>query len=112
MDKCKDNGDNIWKTVDIKGHKDLSTTRPLLQVTCNKLNQDIWVDLYAKCLDDPFRVITYAKRNNLLRNDNFSHLTKIRFGNLCSIINEVKKVIENPNPTRYKFSIEVPKGII
>jgi hypothetical protein len=70
-----------------------------------------WVNYFALSLSNPKPIISFARNNNLLDKMPFCHLTQYCRSNTAVDIARVLKVSTSPAGIKYKFGIQVPKGI-
>jgi hypothetical protein len=70
-----------------------------------------WVNYFALSLSNPKPIISFARNNNLLDKMPFCHLTKYCRSNTAVDIARILKVPTGPAGIKYKFGIQVPKGI-
>jgi hypothetical protein len=99
VDYCKEKGD-----VNSSNHKCL--------VEWNDVNKnESWVNYFALSLSNPKPIISFARNNNLLDKMPFCHLTQYCRSNMAVDIAKILKVSTSPAGIKYKFGIQVPKGI-
>jgi hypothetical protein len=72
---------------------------------------ELWVNSFALSLSNPKLIISFARGNNLLGKMAFCHLTQYYRSNMAVDIAWVLKVSTSPAGIKYKFGIQVPKGI-
>jgi hypothetical protein len=72
-----------------------------------------WVndDFFALSLSNPKPIISFARNNNLLDKMPFCHLTQHCRSNTAVDIARILKVSRISAGIKYKFDIQVPKGI-
>jgi hypothetical protein len=70
-----------------------------------------WVNYFASCLSNPKPIISFARNNNLLDKIPFCHLTQYCRSNTAVHIARILKASTSPAGIKYKFGIQVPKGI-
>jgi hypothetical protein len=70
-----------------------------------------WVNYLALSLSNPKPIISFAKNNKLLDKMPFCHLTQYCRSNTAVDIARILKVSTSPASVKYKFGIQVPKGI-
>jgi hypothetical protein len=75
----------------------------------NKLQS--WANFFALSLSDPTPVILFARSQNLLHRIPFCHLTLYCKAKTPMEITRVHKALTSPTGIKYKFGIQVPKGI-
>jgi hypothetical protein len=68
------------------------------------------VNLFVLSLNNPKRIISFARKNNLLNKIPFCHLTQYCRSNTAVDITRILKVSATAG-IKYKFGIQVPKGI-
>jgi hypothetical protein len=99
VDCCKEKGD-----VNSSNHKCL--------VEWNDINKTkSWVNYFALSLSNPKPIISFARNNKLLDKMPFIHLTQYCRSNMAVDIARILKVSTSPAGIKYKFSIQVLKGI-
>jgi hypothetical protein len=99
VDYCKEKGD-----VSSSNHKCL--------VEWNDINTTkSWVKYFALGLSNPKPIISFARNNNLLDKMPFCHLIQYCRSNTAVDIASIVKVSTSPARIKYKFGIQVPKGI-
>jgi hypothetical protein len=69
------------------------------------------VNYFALSLSNPKAIISFARYNNLLDKMPFCHLTQYCRSNTAVDIARILKVSTSPAGIKYKFGIQVPKGI-
>jgi hypothetical protein len=70
-----------------------------------------WVNYFAFSLSNAKSIISFAGNNNLLDKTSFFHLTQYCRSYTAVDIARILKVSVNPAGIKYKFGIQVPKGI-
>jgi hypothetical protein len=70
-----------------------------------------WVNYFALSLSSPKPIISFARNNNLLDKMPFCQLTQYCRSNTAVHITRILKVSTIPAGIKYKFGIQVPKGI-
>jgi hypothetical protein len=74
-----------------------------------------WVNYFALSLSNPIPnpkpIISFARNNNLLDKMPFCHLIQYCRSNTTVDIATILKVSTSPAGIKYKFGIQVPKGI-
>jgi hypothetical protein len=70
-----------------------------------------WVNYFASSLSKPKPIISFARNNNLSDKMPFFHLTQYCRSNMAADIARILKVSTSPAGIKYKFGIQVPKGI-
>jgi hypothetical protein len=69
------------------------------------------VNHFALSLSNPKPIISYARNNNILDKTPFCHLTQYCRSNTAIDIARIFKASTSPAGIKYKFGIQVPKGI-
>jgi hypothetical protein len=69
------------------------------------------VNYFALSLSNPEPIISFARNNKLLDKMPFCHLTQYCRSNTAVDIARILKVSTSPAGIKYKFGIQVPKGI-
>jgi hypothetical protein len=67
-----------------------------------------WVNYFALSLSNPKPIISFARNNNLLDKMPFCHLNQYCRSNTAT---RILKVSTSPAGIKYKFGIQLPKGI-
>jgi hypothetical protein len=99
VDYCKEKGD-----VNSSNHKFL--------VEWNDINKTkSWMKYFALSLSNPKPIISFARNNKLLGKMPFCHLNHYCRSNTAVHIARILKVSTGPAGIKYKFGIQVPKGI-
>jgi hypothetical protein len=99
VDYCKEKGDvNSSNHKCLVGWKDINMTKS-------------WVNYFALCLSNPKPISLFARNNDLLDKMPFCHLTQYCRSNTAVDIARIIKVSTSPAAIKYKFGIQVPKGI-
>jgi len=114
LDKVED--DKSWECVKMLKYSEEKDLDNSVQHKClvewNDLNKSqSWVNFFALCLSDPTPVISFAREHKLLDKRPFCHLIPY-----CKVkppldIAKIHKVTSSPTTVKYKFGIQVPKGI-
>jgi hypothetical protein len=69
------------------------------------------MNYFALSLSNPKPIISFASNNNLLDKMPFCHLTQYCRSNTTIDIARILKVSTSPAGIKYKFGIQVPKGV-
>jgi hypothetical protein len=69
------------------------------------------VNYFALSLSNPKLIISFVRNNNLLDKMPFCHLTQYCMSETAVDIARILKVSTSPAGIKYKFGIQVPKGI-
>jgi Ni,Fe-hydrogenase III large subunit len=72
---------------------------------------ELWVNSFALSLSNPKLIISFARGNNLLGKMAFCHLTQYYRSNMEVDIARILKILTSSAGIKYKFGIQVPKGI-
>jgi hypothetical protein len=81
-------------------------------VEWNDLNKTkSWLNYFALSLSNPKSIISFERNNNLLDKMPFYHLTQYCRSNTAVDIARILKVSISPAVIKYKFGIQVTKGI-
>jgi hypothetical protein len=99
VDYCKEKGD-----VKSSNHKCLVEWNDIIKTKS-------WVNLFAFSLSNPKPLISFASNNNLLEKMPFCHLTQYCRSNTAVDIARILKASTSPTGIKYKFGIQVLKGI-
>jgi hypothetical protein len=70
-----------------------------------------WVNYFALNPSNPKPIISFVRKNNLLDKMPFFYLTQYCRANTAVYIAWIHKVSTSPAGIKYKFGIQVPKGI-
>jgi hypothetical protein len=109
----KDMSCECFKVVDyfkVKG--DIKSSNHKCLVEWNDINKTkSWVNYFALSLSNPKPIISFARKNNLFDKMTFCHLTQYCRSNTAVDIARILKVSTSPTGNKYKFGIQVPKGI-
>ena len=70
-----------------------------------------WVNFFPLSLSNPTPTISFARNNENWDKIPFCHLTPYCKPKLSTIIAKIQKVSAIPTGMKYKFGIQVPKGI-
>jgi intein-encoded DNA endonuclease-like protein len=70
-----------------------------------------WVNYFALSLSNHKPIISFSRKNNLLDKMPFYHLTQYCRSNTAVDIARILKISTSPAGIKYKFGIQVPKGI-
>jgi hypothetical protein len=70
-----------------------------------------WVNYFALSLSNPKSIISFARNNNVLDKMPFCHLTQYSRSSTAVDITRILKVSTISAGIKYKFGIQVPKGI-
>jgi hypothetical protein len=89
----------------------MSTNHYCLVEWDNMNKSQSWVNFLALCLSNPTPVILFARKHNLLHKIPYQHLV-----NYCKVeipvdTARIHKVSTSLSNIKYKFGIQVPKGI-
>jgi hypothetical protein len=69
------------------------------------------VNYFALSLSNPKPIISFTRNNNLLDKMHFFHLTQYCRSNTAVNTERILKISISPAGIKYKFGIQVPKGI-
>jgi hypothetical protein len=69
------------------------------------------MNYFSLSLSNPKSIISFAKNNNILDKMPFCHLTQYCRSNTAVHIAKMLKVSTSPGGIKYKFGIQIPKGI-
>jgi hypothetical protein len=70
-----------------------------------------WVNFFALCLSNPTLVIVFAKKHNLLDKMPFQHLVNYCKAKTPVDTARIHKVSTSSSNIKYKFGIQIPRGI-
>jgi hypothetical protein len=101
------------KVVDYCKEKvDVNSSNHKCLVEWNDFNKTkSWMNYFALNLNDPKPIISFARNNNLLDKMPFFHLTQYCRSNTAVDVARILKTSTSPAGIKYKFGIQVPKGI-
>jgi hypothetical protein len=116
LDNTEEDNDMSWechKVVDYCKEKgDVSSSNQKCLVEWNDVNKTkSWVNYFALSLSHPKPIISFARNNNLLDNLRFCHLTQYCRSNTAVDIARILKDSTSPVGIKYRFGIQVTKGI-
>jgi hypothetical protein len=116
LDKTEEDKDISWeshKVVDYPKEKgDVKSSNHKCLVGWNDDNKTkSWVNYFASSLSNPKHIISFARNNNLLHKMPFCHLTQYCRSKSALDIARILKVSTSPAGIKYKFGIQVSKGI-
>jgi hypothetical protein len=81
-------------------------------VEWKKINKtQSWVNFFALSLSNPTPIIAFARANNVLNKMPFCHLIQYCKSKTEVNIARIQKLSTSPRYVKYKFGIQVPKGI-
>jgi hypothetical protein len=99
VDYCKEKGDDHSSNHEcLAGWNDINNTKS-------------WVNYFELSLSNPKPIILFARNNNLLDKMPFCHLTQYWRSNTAVDIARILKFSTSPASIKYKFCIQVSKGI-
>jgi hypothetical protein len=116
IDKTEEYNDMSWECHKVvnycKEKGDIISSNHKCLVKWNDINKTkSWVNYIALSLSNPKPIISFARNNNLLDKMTFCHLTQYSRSNTTVDIARIFKVSTSPAGIKYKFGIQVPKGI-
>jgi hypothetical protein len=116
LDMTEDDKDKSWECNKvIKYCEEIgmnTSTNYNCLVEWNDINQSqSWVNFFALSLSNPTPVISFARNQNLLDRMPFCQLVQYCKAKTPVDIAKIHKVSANPPTIKYKFGIQVPKGI-
>jgi hypothetical protein len=116
LDKTEEDNDMSWECCNVvdyckeKGNVNSSNHKCLVE--WNDINKTkSWVNYFALSLSNPKPIISFVRNNNLLHKMPFCHLTPYCRLNTAVHIARILKVSTIPASIKYKFGIQVSKGI-
>jgi hypothetical protein len=116
LDMTEDDKDRSWECTKVLKYceeigRNTSTNHKCL-VEWNDINKSqSWVNFFALSLSDPTPVILFARKQNLLNRMPFNHLIQYCKTKSSVDIARIHKASTNPTSIKYKFGVQVPKGI-
>jgi hypothetical protein len=116
LDKTEEDNDMSWEFCKIvvycKEKGDVNSSNHKCLVEWNDINKTkSWVNNFALSVSNPKPTISFARNNSLLDKMPFCHLTQYSSSNTAVDIARILKVSTRPAGIKYKFGIQVPKGI-
>jgi hypothetical protein len=116
LDNTEEYNDMSWechKVVNYYKQKgEFNSSNHKCLVKWNDINKTkSWVNYFALSLSIPKSIISSVRNNNLLDKIPFCHLTQYFRSNTAVDIARILKVSTSPAGIKYKFGIQVPKGI-
>jgi hypothetical protein len=101
------------KVVDYcKEKRDVNSSNHKCPIAWNDINTTkSWVNYFALSLSNPKPIISFARNNSLLDKMPFCHLSQYCRSITAVDIARILKVSASPAGIKYKFGIQVPKGI-
>jgi hypothetical protein len=116
LDQTEEDNDMSWKchkVVDYCKEKgNVSSSNHKCLVEWNDINKTkSWVNYFALSLSNPKPIISFARNNNLQDKMPFCHLTQYCSSKIAVDIARIFKVSTRPVGIKYKFGIQVLKGI-
>ena len=116
LDMTEDDKDRSWECTKVLKYCEeigMSTsTNHKNLVEWNDINKSkSWVNFFALSLSNPTPVISFARNQNLQNRMPFYHLVQYCKAKTPVDISKIYKVSANPTTIKYKFGIQVPKGI-
>jgi hypothetical protein len=116
IDRLEDDQDKSWECTKVLKYceeigMNTSTNHKCL-VEWNDINKSqSWVNFFALSLSNPTPAITFARNQHLLNRMPFHHLVEYCKTKTPMEITRVYKASSSPTGIKYKFGIQVPKGI-
>jgi hypothetical protein len=116
LNKIEDDLDESWectkviKSCEYSG-MDMSTNHYCLVEWDNMNKSQSWVNFFALCLSNPTLVFLFARKHNLLHKMPYQHLVNYRKVEIPVDTARIHKVSTLLSNIKYKFGIQVPKGI-
>jgi hypothetical protein len=116
LDNTEKDKDMSWECYKIinycKEKGDVISSNHMCLVEWNDINKTkSWVNYFGLSISNPKPIISFARNNNLLDKMPFCHLTQYCMSNTAVDIARILKVSTSPSGIKYKFGIQVPKGI-
>jgi hypothetical protein len=116
LDQTEEDNDMSWECHKVIGYckekGDVNSSNHKCLVEWNDPNKTIsWVHYFELNLSNPKTIISFARNNKLLYKMPFCHLTQYCRSNTAVDIASILKVSTSPAGIKYKFGIQVPKGI-
>jgi hypothetical protein len=116
LDQTEEDDDMSWKchkVVDYCKEKgDVNSSNHKCLMEWNDINRTkSWVNYFALSLSNPKPIISFARNNNLLHKIHFCNHTQYCRSNTAIDIARILKVSTSPAGIKYKFGIQIPKGI-
>jgi hypothetical protein len=116
LDKIEGDHDRSWECSKVLKYSEEKTVDGSVDHKClvewNDLNKSqSWVNFFALCLSNPTPVISFAKEHQLLDKPPFYNLIPYCKSKLSTNVSKACNVLSNPTTVKYKFGIQVPRGI-
>jgi hypothetical protein len=116
LDNTEEDKDMSWechKVIDYCKQKgDVNSSNDKCLVEWNDINKTkSWINYFALSLSNPKPIISFAWNNNLLDKMPFCHLNHYCRSNTDLDIARILKASTSSAGIKYKFGIQVPKGI-
>jgi Reverse transcriptase (RNA-dependent DNA polymerase) len=116
LDKNEDGHDRSWECIKVLNYSEERTADDNVNHRClvvwNDLNKSqSWVNFFALCLSNPTTVISFAKEHQLLDKSPFCHLIPYCKAKPSLKMSKACIVSNSPTTVKYKFGIQVPRGI-
>ena len=116
LDMAEDNKDRSWVCTKVLKYREeigmKTSTNHKCLVEWNDINKSqSWVNFFALSLSNPTPVISFARKQNLLNRMPFYHLVQYCKAKTPVDVSRINKASTSPTSIKYKFGIQVPKGI-
>jgi hypothetical protein len=116
LDKTEEDNDMSWECCKLveycKEKGDVNSSNHKCLVEWNDVNKNkSLVKYFALSLSNSKPIISFSRNNNLLDKMPFYHLTQYCRSNTAVDIASIPKVSTSPACIKYKFGIQVSKGI-
>jgi hypothetical protein len=116
LDKTEEDNDMSWEYCKIVDHEkekgyDHSSNHKCLVEWNDIKNTKSWANYLALSLSNPKPITSFSRKNNILDKMPFFHLNQYCRSNTAVDIARILKVSTSPAGVKYKFGIQVPKGI-
>jgi hypothetical protein len=116
LDYTEEDNDMSWKWYKVvdycKEIVDFNSSNHKYLVDWNDVNKmKSWLNYFALSLSNSKPIISFARNNKLLEKTPFCQLNQYCRSNTAVNIATILKVSTSPAGIKYKFGIQVPKGI-
>ena len=122
LDDLNDKATDPWDTLDIANRElweakkvirhHVKNGKTEVKVAWNDPNKSSsWIDMHALAIQDPTKILKYAKKSHLLSQKPFSTIAKQCIGESPSYLARAFKAKVSANAMKYKFGVRVPFGV-
>jgi hypothetical protein len=116
LDKSENDQDKSWECTKVLKYCEELGMNTSANHTClvewNDINRSqSWVNFFVLTLSNPTPIIAFARNQNLLHKMPFQHLIQYCKTKTPMGMTRIHKASSSPTGIKYKFGIQVPKGI-